>query len=91
MESNRNMKRVSGSAEGAGAARWPQVQKGYEQAAFDALLDSARYPRAGVLPARNQPAPKPPEDVAASQRPAEQPTAEDEPKPAGPYAPRFSK
>jgi glutaredoxin len=91
MESNQELKRVSGSAEVPVLVVGRSVQKGYEQGAFDALLDSARYPRAGVLPARNQPAPKPPEDVAASQRPADAPKAEEEPKPAGPYAPRFSK
>jgi glutaredoxin len=68
------------------------VQKGFEQSAFDALLDSARYPRVGLMPARNQGAPKPPEEYA--QRPAPQtepvkPTEES--RPSGPYAPRFSK
>jgi glutaredoxin len=39
------------------------VQKGYEQGAYHALLDSAGYPKAGVLPPRNQepPAPAKPE------------------------------
>jgi glutaredoxin len=72
------------------------VQKGFQEDAFDALLDSARYPRAGILPARNQSAPKPPEDyVVPGQRPAApqaQPAKpQEESKPAGPYAPRFSK
>jgi len=71
------------------------VQKGYQQDAFDALLDSARYPRAGILPARTQGAPKPPEDYVA---PGSKPSAQAEPvkpqeesRPTGPYAPRFSK
>jgi glutaredoxin len=74
------------------------VQKGFQQDAFDALLDSARYPRAGILPARTQAAPKPPADyVAPGERPATQaepakPAAQaEEPRPTGPYAPRFSK
>jgi glutaredoxin len=72
------------------------VQKGFQQEAFDALLDSARYPRAGILPALNQAAPKPPADyVAPGERaaapPAEPVKPEEEAKPAGPYAPRFSK
>jgi glutaredoxin len=90
-ESNQELRRVSGSAEVPVLVVGASVQKGYEQGAFDTLLDSARYPRAGVLPARNQPAPKPPEDVSPGRRPAEPPKAEDEPKPAGPYAPHFSK
>ena len=55
------------------------VQKGFQQAAFDALLDAARYPKTGVLPPRAQSEPKP--------RPA---PAEPEP-PSGPYTPRFSR
>lgn len=90
-ESNQELRQVSGSAEVPVLVVGGNVQKGYEQGAFDTLLDSAQYPRAGVLPARNQPAPKPPEDVSPGRRPAEPPKAEDEPKPAGPYAPRFSK
>ncbi len=68
------------------------VQKGFQQDAFDSLLDAGRYPRAGILPARNQGAPKPPEEFA--QREAPKPAPEkpaEEPRPTGPYAPRFSK
>jgi len=64
------------------------MQKGFQQEAFDSLLDAARYPRAGLMPARNQTAPKPPPEEApqpAAEKPAE------EPRPTGPYAPRFSK
>jgi glutaredoxin len=71
------------------------VQKGFQQDAFDALLDSARYPRAGLLPARKQAAPKPPEDyVPPEQRQAPQAEAvkpTEESRPAGPYAPRPAK
>jgi glutaredoxin len=71
------------------------VHQGFQQDAFDALLDSARYPRAGILPARKQPAPKPPEDyVPPGQRSAPQAEPvkpQEESRPAGPYAPRFSK
>jgi glutaredoxin len=63
------------------------VQKGFQQEAFDSLLDAARYPRAGLMPVRSQTAPKPPE--AATQPEAEKPA--EEPRPTGPYAPRFSK
>ena len=70
------------------------VQKGFEQGAFDALLDSARYPRTGILAARNQAAPKPPEEYQTpEQRQAQQTPAKpaEEPAPAGPYAPRAPK
>jgi glutaredoxin len=66
------------------------VQKGYEQGMYDALLDSAGYPRAGILPPRSQTEPKPaPAD--APKPPAEQAAAEDEEdtgRPSGPYVPR---
>jgi hypothetical protein len=61
------------------------VHEGFQQEAFDALLDSARYPRAGVLPARAQAAP-PPAPKSSSKGTAA-PAAE-EPRPTGPYAPR---
>jgi glutaredoxin len=34
---------------------------GFDQAAYDGLLDSARYPREGAVAARSQPAPAPPD------------------------------
>jgi glutaredoxin len=71
------------------------VQKGFLQDAYDALLDSARYPRAGVLKPRAQAAPKTPEDYVSPENRAAIPPAvpvkpAEEPKP-GPYSPRFSK
>jgi glutaredoxin len=95
-ESNNELKRVTGSTEVPALVVGRSVHKGFQQDSFDALLDSARYPRAGILPVRNQAAPKPPEDyVPPGQRTAQQaepvkPAAE-EPRPTGPYAPRFSK
>jgi len=63
------------------------TQKGFEQGAYDGLLDAAGYPRAGILPPRNQAEPKP-----APPKPAPaQPGAEDEEdtgRPSGPYIPR---
>jgi glutaredoxin len=71
------------------------VQKGFEQRAFDALLDSARYPRTGTLAARNQGVPKPPEGYETPEqrqaRQAEAAKPAEEPAPAGPYAPRAPK
>ncbi|MDH4094005.1 MAG: glutaredoxin family protein [Betaproteobacteria bacterium] len=66
------------------------VQKGYEQGLYDALLDGAGYPRAGLLPPRSQAEPKP-APAAAPKPPAEQSAAEDEEdtgRPGGPYVPR---
>jgi glutaredoxin len=56
------------------------VQKGFQQEAFDALLDAARYPKTGMLPPRVQAQPKP--------QPA---SPEPEEAPSGPYTPRFSR
>jgi glutaredoxin len=71
------------------------VQKGFQQDAYDALLDSARYPKAGLIAARNQAAPKAPEGYAApgaaQAEPAKPAATGEEPRPTGPYAPRFSK
>ena len=58
------------------------VQKGFEAGAYQALLDAAGYPRAGILPARSQAEPKPAAPPAAEAAPDEA----DAPK--GPYAPR---
>jgi glutaredoxin len=93
-ETNQELKRLAGSNDVPVLLVGRSVQKGFQQDAFDALLDSARYPRTGILPARSQAAPKPPEDyVAPGQIPprAEPIKPEEEPRPAGPYAPRFSK
>jgi glutaredoxin len=69
------------------------VQKGFQQEAYDSLLDAARYPRAGLVPARTQGAPKPPEEYAQREAAKAEPAkpAEEEARPTGPYAPRFSK
>jgi glutaredoxin len=72
-------------------------QTGFEQGAFDSLLDSAGYPKAGILPTRSQATPKPPEGYLAPGQRARAPhEAEpvpppEPPAPLGPYAPRFSK
>ena len=58
------------------------VQRGFEQGAYHSLLDSAGYPRTGILPARKQAEPKPQSAEAPTAAPAEA----EEPK--GPYAPR---
>lgn len=89
-ESNEELKKVSGANQVPTLVVGRSVHKGFDQSAYDALLDSARYPRTGILPARAQAAPALPEGYVP---PGERPTAEpvkpqaEEPKPTGPYAP----
>jgi len=95
-ESQEQLKKVAGNTEEVPVLTVGRsVQKGFLQDAYDALLDSARYPRAGILAPRAQAAPKVPEDYVAPEnrpvvKPAEPVKPEAEPK-LGPYAPRFSK
>ena len=86
------LKQVSGNTQVPTLVVGRSVHQGFEQASFDALLDSARYPRAGILPARSQAVPPLPEGyVTPGEREAPQaqpvkPSAEP-PAPSGPYAP----
>lgn len=95
-ETNAKLKEVSNANEVPVLTVGRSVQKGFEQGAFDSLLDSAGYPRAGLLPEGNQAAPEPPKGYIAPEQRADpsRPTAEPvkaEPAPKlGPYAPRFS-
>jgi glutaredoxin len=63
------------------------VQKGFEENFYHSLLDIAGYPRAGILPPRNQAEPKPaPPPAEAQAKPAEDADA----AASGPYAPGSS-
>ncbi len=93
-KSNEELKKVSGSNEVPVMTVGSTVQKGFEKGAFDALLDSARYPKAGLLPPGKQAAPPAPADyVSPEQQAASKPTAQpvkpeaEPPQPTGPYAP----
>ncbi len=91
-ETNEALKKVSGGAEVPTLTVGRTVQKGFEAGAYDALLDSAGYPREGILPVGQQGVPPPPEGyVPVSERPQEKPVAEpvkpEAPEPLGPYAP----
>ena len=89
-KTNEELKRVSGSTDVPTILVGRSAQKGFEQGAFDALLDSARYPKAGLLAPRAQAAPPPPEGYAppSSEPPKAEPVApEAPPAPAGPYSP----
>lgn len=84
--SNAELKRVSGGDDVPTLVVGRSVHRGYAQEGYDALLDSARYPRAGLMPPRAQAAPPQPEDhkpVAEPAKPAPETAA-----PSGPYAPR---
>jgi len=89
-DTNDELKRVSGGLDVPTLLVGRSVQRGFEQGAFDALLDSAGYPKAGILPALTQTAPSAPEGyVSAAERDASKPVAEPvkaeaQPK-AGPY------
>jgi glutaredoxin len=66
------------------------VNRGFEQGAYDALLDSARYPKAGTLPPRAQAAPPRPEGYVGPGETAKAESAkpvEEEAKATGPYSP----
>lgn len=96
-ESSEQLKRVSGGNEVPVMTVGRTAQKGFEKGAFDSLLDSAGYPRAGLLPRRAQAAPALPEGyVTQEARKAQappvaqpvKPAATDQPERLGPYAPR---
>jgi len=78
---NEELKSVVGANEVPSLVVGRSVQKGFEQGAYDALLDSAGYPKAGTVPPRSQAAPPPPQAPAG-------PKAEPVPtEPLGPYSP----
>lgn len=94
-KSNEELKRISGGTDVPTLVVGRSVQRGFEQAAFDSLLDSARYPRAGLLPPRAQGAPGAPEGydpraAAGGPRPTAEPAKPEPetPAPAGPYSPK---
>ena len=93
-ETNEVLKKVSGGNDVPTLVVGSSVHRGFEQEAYDSLLDSARYPKAGLLPPRAQAAPEAPEGyVPASERgeapKAEpvKPAAEESEAPRGPYSP----
>jgi glutaredoxin len=90
-QTNEALKKATGASQVPTLMVGRSVHQGFEQGAYDALLDSARYPKAGAVPRRNQGAPQLPEGYAEAERQASKaepvkPQA-DEPKPTGPYAP----
>ena len=88
-ESGAELTRVSGTTFIPTLVVGRAVQKGFFADAYNALLDSARYPKAGSAPERSQAAPPPPKDYVDAQ----EETAKAEPakpeaeQPRGPYSP----
>jgi glutaredoxin len=90
-ESNEKLKQVSGSNEVPVLTVGSTALKGFDKGSWDELLDSAGYPRAGVLPAGSQSAPAIPEGYVppGEQKPAvAEPVAPKVQEKLGPYAPR---
>lgn len=91
-ETNEELKNASGAVEVPTLIVGRSVQRGFEQGAFDSLLDSAGYPKAGILPPGKQAVPGVPEGyVEPGEREGAKPVAPDasaaaQPK-AGPYDP----
>jgi glutaredoxin len=87
-ETNEELKSVSGAVEVPTLLVGRSTNRGFEQGAFDALLDSAGYPKVGILPALSQSTPPPPEGyvpAADAAKPTAEPAkAEAQPK-SGPY------
>lgn len=84
------LKRISGNTQVPTLTVGTSFYEGFQRAAYDALLDSAGYPRTGLLPRRSQAAPAAPEGYA----PPSEPDLKAEPlkpapaeTPSGPYAP----
>lgn len=92
-QTNSELKRVSGASDVPTLVVGRSVQRGFEQGAFDALLDAARYPKAGSAPARHQAAPQSPEGYVspaereAMAKKAQSDTAAEAEPPRGPYSP----
>jgi glutaredoxin len=78
-KSSEELKRVSGGDDVPTLVVGRSVHRGYAQAGYDALLDAARYPRAGLLPPRAQAAP----EGQTKAKPVPETAT-----PSGPYAPK---
>jgi glutaredoxin len=81
------LKQLIGSAAVPALVVGSNIQRGFEPGAYHGALDSAGYPRAGILPPRQQAAPQQPPPEAEAQ--GEASNAEPPPEVVrGPYAPK---
>jgi len=88
-QTNAELKRVSGSNEVPVLVVGSAVQKGFSAQTFDDALDTAGYPKAGLLPPRSQAAPSLPRGYVPPAQRGPQPAAPaPQQHPLGPYAPR---
>jgi glutaredoxin len=93
-QTNEELKKASGANQVPTLIVGRSTYRGFEQGAYDELLDSARYPKTGTVARRNQAAPPLPEgyqragegEAQATRAEPATPQAE-EARPAGPYAP----
>jgi glutaredoxin len=85
-QTNADLKQVSGNNEVPTLVVGRSVHVGFQHSAYDALLDSARYPKVGAVAARTQPVPAPPEGYTPP--PVAKPVEPEAPAPTGPYSPR---
>ncbi|HZO04095.1 MAG TPA: glutaredoxin family protein [Burkholderiales bacterium] len=89
-EGNAELKKLSGNTQVPTIKVGASVQSGYDPAMYAALLDTAGYPREGVLPAGMQVAPGRPDGyVPPDERelPKAEPVKPEPPTASGPYAP----
>lgn len=84
---NEELKKASGATEVPTIIVGKSVQRGFEETAYNELLDMARYPKAGILPVRSQAAPPPPDATPKAEAEKAAPPA---PK-MGAYAPKAPK
>lgn len=89
-QGNEELKRVSGKNQVPTLKVGAKVYSGFENGAYDGMLDSAGYPRVGVLPARAQAAPGRPEGYIPPEereKPKAEPAQTQPAAASGPYAP----
>lgn len=83
-ETNEELKKIAGAAEVPTLVVGRSVHRGFEQSAFDSLLDTAGYPKAGILPPGKQSAPTPPEGYATASDETAKPVQPNATTPAAP-------
>jgi len=89
-EGNAELKKLAGNTQVPTIKVGASVQSGYDPTMYGALLDTAGYPREGVLPAGTQAAPGRPDGyVPPDERelPKAEPVKPEPPTASGPYAP----
>jgi glutaredoxin len=89
-EGNAELKNLTGSTQVSALKVGSSVQSGYEPTAYTSLLDTAGYPREGVLPAGQQADPGRPDGYVPPEerdKPKAAPVKPEAQAPQGPYSP----